>query len=134
MKILGRSFVEYVVVSRNFWTALFIIMILQVVVRLSSSFPAGIQALLSISGVVVLVWAGWTSVKRHGFDLKQVSIVALWLSLAVHWSLPVFHRPGEVVSLILINSFIYAVLAALGGVLARISARYHFGRKKWIKG
>jgi hypothetical protein len=123
MKIAGKSFHEYLVVSRNYWVALFIIMILTVVIRLSALFPGWTQALLSISGAIVLVWAGWSSVKRHGFDLKQVSMVALFLSLAVHWSLPIFHSAREVLYLIFINSFVYAVMAVFGGLLAKISVR-----------
>jgi len=123
MKIAGKSFHEYLVVSRNYWAALFIIMILTVVIRLSAFFPGWTQALLSISGAIVLVWAGWSSVKRHGFDLKQVSMVALFLSLAVHWSLPIFHSAREVLYLIFINSFVYAAMAVFGGLLAKISVR-----------
>jgi hypothetical protein len=123
MKIAGKAFNEYLMVSRNFWAALFMIMILTVVIRLSAFVPAWTQTLLSISGAIVLVWAGWSSVKRHGFDLRQVSIVALFLSLAVHWSLPIFHSTREVLYLIFINSFVYAVMVVFGGLLAKISAK-----------
>jgi hypothetical protein len=123
MKIAGKSFHEYLAVSRNFWIALFIIMGLTVVIRLSSYDPAWIQALLSISGALVLIWAGWSSVKRHGFELRQVSMVALILSLAVHWSLPIFHGSLEVFYLVFINSFVYTAMVVFGGLLAKISAK-----------
>ena len=124
MKIVGKTFSEYLAVSRNFWIALFVIIGLTVVIRLSSHVPAWIHTLLSISGVVVLVWAGWSGVKHHGFELRQVSMVAILLSSAVHWSLPIFHGAREVLYLIFINSFIYAGMAVFGGLLAKISARW----------
>jgi hypothetical protein len=123
MKIAGKALDEYLAASKNFWIALFIIIGLTVVIRLSSYDPAWIQTLLSISGALILIWAGWTSVRRHGFDLKQVSMVAFFLSLAVHWSLPIFHSAREVLYLIFINSFVYAVMAVFGGLLAKISVR-----------
>ncbi len=123
MKIAGKAFHEYAMVSRNFLITLFIITGLTVFIRLSTQVPAWIQALLSVSGAVVLIRAGWTSVRRHGFELKQVSMVALILSLAVHWSLPIFHGSLEVLYLIFINSFVYTAMVVFGGLLARISAK-----------
>ena len=122
MKIAGKSFKEYFVVSRIFLAVIFAIMISIVVLRLSPDVPPGIQTLLSLSGGMVFVWAGWSSVRRHGFDLRQVSIVALLLSLGVHWSLPIFHGAGEVLYLIFINSFVYSIMALFGGWIAKISA------------
>ncbi len=123
MKIAGKAFNEYLAVSRNFWVTLLIITILMVAIRLSSFVPAWIQAVLSISGAVVLIRAGWTAVKRHGFDLRQVSMVALILSLAVHWSLPIFHSHREVAYLVFVNSLIYAAMVVFGGLMAKISVK-----------
>ncbi len=123
MKIAGKTFSEYLAVSKSFWISLFIIMILMVFIRLSTHVPAWIQTLLSVSGSAVLIGAGWTSVKRYGFDLRQVAIVALFLSLAVHWSLPIFHSAGEVICLIFINSSIYTIMTIFGGLLAKLSSR-----------
>lgn len=123
MKIAGKEFREYLAVSKGFWMALFIIMVLTVLIRRSNGVPGWIQPLLSVSGAAILVGAGWSSVKRHGLDLRQVSVVALVLSLAVHWSLPIFHSIGEVVYLIFINSFVYTLMAIIGALLAKISAK-----------
>jgi len=130
MKIAGKSLNEYFVVSRNFLAFVFIIMISIVILRLSPDVPPGIQTLLSLLGGIVFVWAGWSSVRLHGFDLKQVSIIGLLLSLGVHWSLPIFHGAREVSYLILINSFVYSIIAVFGGWLAKMSALLIPGRKK----
>jgi len=122
MKIAGKSLNEYFVVSRNFLAFVFIIMISIVILRLSPDVPPGIQTLLSLLGGIVFVWAGWSSVRLHGFDLKQVSIIGLLLSLGVHWSLPIFHGAREVSYLILINSFVYSIIAVFGGLLAKMWA------------
>jgi len=122
MKIAGKSLNEYFVVSRNFLAFVFIIMISIVILRLSPDVPPGIQTLLSLLGGIVFVWAGWSSVRLHGFDLKQVSIIGLLLSLGVHWSLPIFHGAREVLYLILINSFVYSIIAVFGGLLAKMWA------------
>jgi hypothetical protein len=123
MKIAGKTFYEYLAVLKSFWISLFIIMILMVFIRLSTRVPVWIQTLLSVSGSVVLIRAGWASVKRYGFDLRQVAIVALFLSLAVHWSLPIFHSAREVIYLIFINSSVYTIMTIFGGLLAKMSAR-----------
>jgi len=123
MKIAGKAFREYLAVSKGFWMTLFIIVVLTVVIRRSHFDPGWIQTLLSVSGAAILVRAGWTGVKRHGLDLRQVSVVALVLSLAVHWSLPIFHRPWEVVYLVFVNSFVYMLMASIGALLAKISAK-----------
>lgn len=121
MKIAGKSSTEYFLASRNFLAVIFIIMILIVVLRLSPDAPHGIQTLLSLSGGIVFVWAGWSNVRHRGFNLRQVSIVGLLLSLGVHWSLPIFHGAREVVYLIFINSSIYSIMSVFGGCLAKIS-------------
>ncbi len=123
MKIAGKSSYEYLVILKNFWIALFFIVGLTVVIRLSMHIPVWIQAFLSASGAVVLVRAGWAIVKRHGYDLRQISVVALVLSLAVHWSLPIFHGFREVLYLILINSAVYTAMVVCGGLLAKIIAK-----------
>jgi len=130
MKIVGKSLNEYFVVSRNFLAVIFIIVLSIVVLRLSPDVPPGIQTLLSLLGGIVFVWAGWSSVRLHGFDLKQVSIIGLLLSLGVHWSLPIFHGAREVSYLIFINSFVYSIIAVFGGWLAKMSALLIPGRKK----
>jgi hypothetical protein len=130
MKIAGKPLTEYFWVSRNFLAVIFIIMISIVVLRLSPNVPPEIQTLLSLSGGIVFVWAGWSSVRRHGFDLRQVSIVGLLLSLGVHWSLPIFHGAREVLYLIFINSSIYSIIAVFGGWIAKISALRTPGGKK----
>jgi hypothetical protein len=122
MKISGKPLNEYFFVSRNFLAVIFTIMISIVVLRLSPEVPLGIQTFLSLLGGIVFVWAGWSSVRRHGFDLRQVSIVGLLLSLGVHWSLPIFHGAREVLYLIFINSSVYSIMAVFGGWLAKISA------------
>jgi hypothetical protein len=123
MKIAGKAFREYLAVSKSFWMALFIIMVLTVLIRRSNDVPGWIQPLLSVSGALVIIGAGWTSVRRHGLELRQVAIVALFLSIAVHWSLPIFHSAGEVAYLIFINSFVYTLMAIIGALLAKISAK-----------
>lgn len=123
MKIAGKSFRDYLAIMKSFWVALFILMALMVAARRSVNIPTWTQTLLSVSGALVIIGAGWTSVKRHGFELRHVAIAALFLSLGVHWSLPIFHSVGEIAYLLFINSFVYAALAILGGFLAKLSAK-----------
>ncbi len=123
MKVAGKSFNDYLAISKTFWIALFILTGLLVAIRRCANIPVWPQTLLSVLGAFVIIGAGWMSVKRHGFELRHVAIVALFLSLAVHWSLPIFHSAGEVVYLIFINSFVYIVMAILGGLLAKLSAK-----------
>ncbi len=124
MKVMSKTLNEYFVVSKNFLALIFIIMIFIVVFRLFSDVPPGIQTLLSFSGVIVFIWAGWSSVKHRGFDLKQVSIVGVLLSLGIHWSLPIFHGPWEVLYLIFINTVLYSIITVFGGWLAKMSVQH----------
>jgi hypothetical protein len=130
MKIAGKTLNMYFVVSKNFLAVIFIIMIYIVILRLSSDALPVIQTLLSLSVVIVLIWAGWSSVKHHGLDLRQVLIVGLLLSFGIHWSLPIFHSPGEVLYLIFINTIVYSIIAIFGGWLAKMSAQQIFWEKK----
>ncbi|MGB3860755.1 MAG: hypothetical protein WA915_01635 [Candidatus Aminicenantaceae bacterium] len=97
---------------------IFIITVIIVFLRLFSDFPSSIQSLLSFSGVVFIGLAGWSVVRNHGFNLKQAVFVGLLLSFGTHWSVPIFHRAGEVLYIILINTIIFSAVAVFGGWLA----------------
>ncbi len=119
MKIMSKTLSEYFAASWRFLTLIFIIAVIIVFLRLVSDFPASIRSLLTLGGVVFIGWAGWSVVRNHGFNLKQTLFVGLLLSFGTHWSVPIFHRAGEGLYFILINSIIFSNLAVFGGWLAK---------------
>mgnify|MGYP001087431339 CR=1 FL=1 len=67
-----------------------------------------------------LGWAGWHAVRKQGFGLAQAAVVGFVLSFASHWTLPIFHNAVESLSLFVVNSTLFVVVALAGGGLARI--------------
>jgi len=104
--------------SIKFLAIIIILMIIIVVLRLFY-YPPSKQIPLFLGGIV-FIWAGWSVVRYHGFNLKQAGFVGLVLSLGVHWTLPIFHSAWEVLYLILINTIIYCIIVIFGGWLAKI--------------
>lgn len=119
MKVMGKTLKQYFRASWKFLAVIFIIMAIIVAIRLSFDFASGIQTLLTLFGVILIGWAGWSAVKGHGFNLKQAGIVGILLSFGTHWALPIFHSMLEVIFLILINTIIYSVIAVFGGWLVK---------------
>jgi hypothetical protein len=118
LKVMNKTLNEYFTASWRFLATIFIITVIIVFLRLFSDFPSSIQSLLSFSGVVFIGLAGWSVVRNHGFNLKQAVFVGLLLSFGTHWSVPMFHRAGEVLYIILINTIIFSAVAVFGGWLA----------------
>lgn len=105
--------------SKKFLAIIFIVMVIIVVLRLSHHYPPGIQTPLGLLAVIVIGWAGWAAVKDYGFDLKQTGFVGLLLSFGTHWALLILHSPWEVLYFFLVNSILYAVVAAFGGLVGK---------------
>lgn len=119
MKVMGKTLYEYFLASKKFLAIIIVLMIIIVVLRLRSYYPAGVQTPLFILGGIVFIWAGWSVVRYHEFNLKQAGCVGLILSFGIHWTLPIFHHGWEVFYLILINTIIYSVIVIFGGWLAK---------------
>lgn len=119
MKVVGKTLNEHIASSWRLLAAISIITAIIVVLRLISNFPSRIQSVLVLGGVVFVGLAGWSVVRKHGFNLKQAAFVGFLLSFGTNWSVPIFHRGGEVPFLVIINSTIFCVIAAVGGWLAK---------------
>jgi hypothetical protein len=118
LKIVSKTLNEYFTASWKFLATIFIITVIIVLLRLFSDFPSSIQSLLSLGGVVFIGLAGWSVVRNQGFNLRQAVFVGFLLSFGTHWSVPIFHRAGEELYFILINSIIFSFAAVFGGWLA----------------
>ncbi len=118
MTVAGKTLSEYFVVSRKFLVIVFILALISVVGRLSGYYPPAMQYLLLL-GLVALMWAGWTSVRKYRFTVIQTGMVGFLISFGSHWALPIFHGMGEVIYLFLLNSVIFVVITILSGFLAR---------------
>lgn len=119
LKVMSKTLNEYFKVSWKFLATIFLITIAIVLLRLFTNFPSSIQSILTLGGVVFIGFAGWSVVRNHGFNARQVVLVGLLLSVGSHWSVPIFHRAGEVLYFILINSIIFSIVAVFGGCLAK---------------
>lgn len=117
MKVVGKTFVEYYVVSKVFLALIFFLTVMIVVLRLRFDLSPSIRTLLSLPGIFVIVLAGWRSASKFEFNKRQTGIVGLLLSFGTHWSLPLFHTLPEVFLLFLINSVIFSVITILGAWL-----------------
>lgn len=124
LKVFGKNLNEYFTASWRFLATIFSITVIIVFLRSFSDFPSSIQSLLSLGGVVLIGLAGWSVVRNHGFNLKQAVFVGLLLSFGTHWSVPIFHRAGEVLYFILINSIIFSIATVFGGWLANKFKNY----------
>jgi hypothetical protein len=119
MKFAGKTLTEYFIVSKKFLVIAFILIGISVIWRLCYVYPAGIQTIVTILGVIVIGWAGWTMVRVHGFSLKQTGFVGFLFVVITFWTLPIFHKIGEVFLLFIINTFLYILITILGGWLAK---------------
>lgn len=124
MKAMSKTLNKYFAASWRFLATIFMITVIIVFLRLFSDFPSSIQSLLTLGGVVFIGLAGWSVVRNHGFNLKQAAFMGLLLSFGTHWSVPIFHRAGEVLYFILINSIIFSIATVFGGWLANKFKNY----------
>ncbi len=105
--------------SKKFLAIAFILMVIRVVWGLYFGYPPEILTLLGLLAVIVIGWTGWTTVRDHGFNLKQAGFVGILFSFVTIWVLPIFHDPKEVLYFFSVNSILYVVIAAFGGFLAK---------------
>jgi uncharacterized membrane protein YjgN (DUF898 family) len=119
MKFVGKTLNEYYTTSKKSLANGLIIMALITVLRLSNNYPPRIQSILSLLGVIVIGWAGWTAVTNHRFNLKQTGFLGLLFLFTVIWTLPIFHNIWEMPFLILTNAILYVFIATFGGWLAQ---------------
>lgn len=119
LKIMSKTLTEYFKASWKFLVTIFIIAAIIVFLRLVSELPPGLQFLFAIVGLIFIGFAGWSAIRNHGFNLKQVVFVGLLLSFGSHWTVPIFHRAGEILYFILINSFVFSIVTVLGGWLTQ---------------
>ncbi len=114
MKIVGKTLNEYFVALKNYLVVIIILGLVRMG-ELSFDYPPEIQTLGTILILIVIFLVGWSTVRKHGFNLKQVGIAGFVLSFGVHWTLPFFHIPLEIAYLFLINSILFVVISVLGG-------------------
>lgn len=115
---MGKTLNEHIAASWRLLATISIITAIIVILRLISDLPSKIQPLLVLGGVVFVGLAGWSVVRNHGFNYKQAAFVGFLLSIGTNWSVPIFHRGGEVLYLLVINSTVFCVIAVVGGWLA----------------
>ncbi len=120
MRLVGRTLGEYFAALKKFLAIIFIMTAILVALRLSVGLPSEAQGPLVGVGGIIIGWGGWSAVRNHGFNLKQVGFGGFLLSFGGHWALPIFHNPLEVVYLFFVNSVLYAAIAIVGGWLATL--------------
>ncbi len=119
MLIAGRTPSEYLLASRWFLGAILLLAGLSVAARLTGALSVLVQY-LQLVGLPLIGWAGWHAVRKQGFGLSQAAVVGFVLSFASHWTLPIFHKAVESLSLFVVNSILFVLVALAGGGLARI--------------
>lgn len=119
MLVAGRTPSEYLLASRWFLGALLLLAGVSVVARLTGALSLLVQYLQPAS-LPLIGWAGWHAVRKQRFGLSQAAVVGFVLSFASHWTLPIFHNAGESLSLFVVNSILFVVVALAGGGLARM--------------
>lgn len=119
MKFAGKTLIEYFVASKKFLIIALILIGISVIWRLCYVYPAEIQTFITILGIFIVGWAGWTMVRAHGFSLKQTGFVGFLFAVVTFWALLIFHKIGEVLLLFIINTFIYILITLVGGWLAK---------------
>lgn len=115
MKIFNKTIKEYIAAIWVFFVLAFIMMVIVTALRLNNYYPPETQNLVTLLGVAIIIWAGASAVKDHGFNLLQTAFVGFLISLAAAWSLPIFHPLIEAFYVFLINGVIYALVAAASG-------------------
>lgn len=91
---------------------------ISVIARKSGNSLAGLQNLLTFVMLLLVGWFGWLLVRRCSSGLARNILLGLILSIGSHWSLPLFHKGGEILQLLIINSAIFALATFLGGLFA----------------
>ena len=118
MLIAGRTPRDYYLASREFLALILILSGFSVIGRLTGYLSVSVQYLPFI-GPLVIGWAGWRAVRKHGFNLAQTAIVGFVLSFGSHWTLPIFHGAAEISLLFVVNSIVFMIVALCGGFLAK---------------
>ncbi|UCC38351.1 MAG: hypothetical protein JSV96_10945 [Candidatus Aminicenantes bacterium] len=126
MNIFSKKLKEYFTAFRVFLAVVFILTLINVILRLSFDLPPGISSFLILVAAIMTSWAGWKSVREYGYDFRQTAFVGFLFFLATNWSLLIFHPVSDVLFyiLILVNSFLFVMFASLGGLLAKQFKRY----------
>lgn len=119
MKIFGKSLKEYIAAVGAYFFAAVILITITTALRLNNTYTLRAQTLTTLLGIAVLVWAGVSAVKEHGFDWRQTAFVGFLISFAAAWSLPIFHPPFEALLIFLINAILYALIATVSGLVAK---------------
>jgi hypothetical protein len=91
---------------------------ISVIVRKSGYSLLGLQNLLMGALFLVVGLFGWLSVRRCHSSLAQSILMGFVLSFGSHWSLPFFHKGGEILQLFIVNSAIFVFVTFLGGCFA----------------
>jgi hypothetical protein len=118
MLIAGRTPRDYYLASREFLALILILSGVSVIGRLTGYLSVSVQNLPSV-GPLVIGWAGWRAVRKHGFNLAQTAIVGFVLSFGSHWTLPTFHGAAEISLLFVVNSIVFMIVALGGRFLAK---------------
>ncbi|MHA2218578.1 MAG: hypothetical protein ACXACY_21845 [Candidatus Hodarchaeales archaeon] len=119
MKLGGKTLKEHIQASEKFIILALGLQIIIVILRLTNNSSRTIELLITILGVIIIIWAGWTMVKDYEFNLKQAGVIGFLISLATIWALPIFHSLSELIPIIVVNAILYVLLAGLGGWLAK---------------
>jgi hypothetical protein len=130
MEMFGKSLGECVQAVRTQILLVFIVVILQILALVSHQLILADANYIAVIALALIIWAGWASVRKHGFNLKQAAIAGITLFIPVSWApiviifvglpnLPIQLRILNSVILVLINLLIYVVFAVLGGWLAK---------------
>ena len=119
MKIFKKSLLNYLKDSGIFIAISLTIMILLTILRLLESSNPAIQSIVSIIGIIIIIWTGFRTIKVHGYKLIQTGFVGVLISLTTIWALPIFHSLIEVIYIAIINVCIYVILAIMGGIFAK---------------
>lgn len=119
MKLAGKTLNEYMSASKKFLIIALGLQMIIVTLRLTNTLLRTIELLITIFGVIVIVWAGWTMVKDYEYNLKQAGVIGFLISLLTIWALPIFHSLSELIPIIVVNAILYVLFAGLGGWLAK---------------
>jgi hypothetical protein len=115
MHLLNRPLSEYWAAVWKFFLLAFILVVVITLLRLNDAYPSNLETILTLVGLMIVIWAGVSVVRVRGFNLFQAALVGFILSLASAWSLPIFHPAGEAFFLFITNGIIYALVAVAGG-------------------
>lgn len=120
MKFVGKTLQEYGTVGWKFFALVFFLQVMSTIWRVSGRDPSIMQNLLGLI-VIILILVGWAVVRKHRFSLQQTAFMGFLLSFGTHWALPIFHNAGAVVYFFLVNSVLFSIITAFGGLIGKMS-------------